>query len=158
MHFVPCLVAFIVAVATSTYAKCYNSGEKWDPLFAEQDVRDAARFFGGGAAGKSWPHGKEVEHTVYHGNSSGCVKFKLQNVTPFDRTIYEAEAYAGFSNEYTGCERGGDRSYDNWRFVAKRMLERITVTASVFGDSHSGWILRAIVVGYRYNSFQLEDV
>ncbi|KAJ7660803.1 hypothetical protein DFH06DRAFT_1129849 [Mycena polygramma] len=97
MHFFPGLVAFLVAVSISTHAKCYNSGEKWDPLFAEQDVRDAARFFGGGATGKSWPHGKEVEHTnkTYVGRRPGlwrrCHGQELASRQEVEHTVYHGK-------------------------------------------------------------------
>ncbi|KAJ7649435.1 hypothetical protein DFH06DRAFT_1331801 [Mycena polygramma] len=114
MHFLACLAAFLVASATSIHAECYNSGETWTSYLAEHDIQEAVQAFAAG--GKTWPPKVEQKHTAWH--STGCVKFILQNISPFPRTIYEAEAYDGFSKEHTGCTHGGDSSYTNWRFVA----------------------------------------
>ncbi|KAJ7660794.1 hypothetical protein DFH06DRAFT_1129839 [Mycena polygramma] len=121
MHFLASLAALLVATTAGAHAKCYNSGQQWIPSFAEGDIREAVNAFAKG--GMTWAHGEEYTYTVFHPNNNGCVKFKLQNISALDRTIYEAEAYEGFSKEYTGCSRGGDSSYDHWRFVADPTAE-----------------------------------
>ncbi|KAJ7660797.1 hypothetical protein DFH06DRAFT_1129842 [Mycena polygramma] len=72
MHFFAALATVLFASTASTYAKCYNSGIR--------------------GRGKTWLRGSEGGYTVKHANDNGCVKFKLQNISAFDRTIYETEA------------------------------------------------------------------
>ncbi|KAI1388366.1 uncharacterized protein F4822DRAFT_428992 [Hypoxylon trugodes] len=103
-----------VALLPLAYAGCYTGGEAWPdnkPAITKAIAKTSEFFVRQGPLSPG-------EHELTQKVDGVCVQFILDNLQEKPAKVTEQYAVNHFSNEYTGCEYGGDSSYDNWRFVA----------------------------------------
>lgn len=114
-QFITMKLAIFVAglLAGTAYAGCYSGGVSWDNE-AELAIAAAADRFSEGVLPAGTPGPEQVFEVPL---ANYYVKFIVQNLSGYTWQLPRNYVYDMLMREVDGCEHGGDRSYEHWRFV-----------------------------------------
>lgn len=108
------LITLLPAIlAVGTYAACHNSGETWGD---KQVALDAAQNQCYGGALSGFFEGHQRKERCVNGNGKRF-NFRVYRLQPSEGNLSPDECYTFLAREINGCNRGGDRSYANWRYA-----------------------------------------